>query len=246
MNPTETKFTLRLHRADGRYARNDPLFAEALTQAESSPELAAWLAREHRIDAVVANTIEAIPPPAGLRETILAGARASRLARPWWRKPSWLAAAAALALVASVLTVSNLRPGRTLPPTTLAEFALQDVAHEAHGKIPWAPAAVAMFRRLSDDSRPIPAGVSRGFAEMRDAGCTTYTVAGQPVVEICVERNGAWYHLYATPSAGRADPAGAHPAVIERGQLAVATWTAGDTTFTLATNEGMDALRRVI
>ena len=74
MTTQEAKFLLSAYRPDGRDAA-DPFFAEALAQARSDPELAAWFAREQAMDARISERLGGIVPPQALRESILAGAR---------------------------------------------------------------------------------------------------------------------------------------------------------------------------
>jgi hypothetical protein len=246
MTPQETKFILRTHRADGRYPAGDPLFAEALAETERTPELAAWLEREHALDETVANKLDAIQPPADLRDQILAGARASRLQRRWWQNPFWLSAAAAIILVAAIAPFMRHRGAPLLSAATLTEFALTDLAKDNHDHTAVPPAAFAIFEKLSADPRAFTASLGVDFYRMRETGCTKFIVNGQDVFEVCVERDGKWYHLYAMRRSNTAAPPSALPTITEHGRLTAATWSTESTIFTLATNEGMDALRAVI
>jgi len=245
MTPQQAKFILRAHRADGRYAPDDPVFAEALAEAARSPELTAWLEHEHALDATVAHKLDAIQPPPGLRETILAGARVSRVGRRWWQNPFWLVAAAAIAVVASV-TPFLRSGGRTHAlEHALVEFALRDSADKNHQHGSSSAAARAMFAALRDDPRPLTSGHAPDFEAMRQAGCKRFELDGHEIFEVCVVRDSRWFHLYVA----RRDPAArvpAHTTITERGSVAVASWSTATTTYTLASPAGRDALRALI
>src|SRR4051812_36323321 len=101
MNNPEAKFILGAYRPDGRDA-GDPMFAGALSQAEHEPELHAWFESQRKFDATIAGKLRDVAPPAELREAILAGVRASQPRRHWWTNPAWLAAAAAIVVLAAV------------------------------------------------------------------------------------------------------------------------------------------------
>ena len=77
MNNEQAKFVLGARRPGERDA-GDPVFAEALKQAAGDPRLRAWHEREQAFDVALADRLRTAQPPAGLREAILAGARAGR------------------------------------------------------------------------------------------------------------------------------------------------------------------------
>ena len=85
MNTTEAKFILHARRANGRDDA-DPRFTEALAAARQDPALAQWLAQEQAFDTEIAAKFRTVQPPVGLREAILAGARAGRRPVPFWRQ----------------------------------------------------------------------------------------------------------------------------------------------------------------
>jgi hypothetical protein len=247
MNSEEAKFILRNHRADGRYAPDDPVFREALAEVERSPELAAWFAGEHTFDETVANKIDAIQPPPGLRETILAGARASRLGRRWWQNPFWLVAAAAIVVISTLIPFRSSDGSTRQIEHALAELALNDAGNKDHQHGSPSPAAKALFASLRDGAGPLTAaGNAPDFATMREAGCKSFTLDGREVYEVCVVRNGRWFHLYATRRTGPSQNASSHPTITERGRVAVATWSTDTTIYTLASASGRDALSGLI
>jgi hypothetical protein len=250
MNSQESKFILRAYRADGRYAASDPLFAEALAETQRDPALLAWLESEAALDASVANKLDGIQPPAGLRESILVGARASRPRRHWWQQPLWLAAAAAIALTAALPLLERrfTHPdASSVNAAMLAQFGLDDLEH-AHDAHQGHPALLADVQaRLGAVALPFSKNFSIDPAELTAKKCRAVTFAGHEVFEICFVRNGVWYHLYITPRrSSDSIVVGAAPSLLADGDYASAAWADARNLYTLVTHAGADALRRVL
>jgi hypothetical protein len=131
MNNQEAKFILGAYRPSGRDATN-PAFADALRQAESDPALTTWFARSRALDTAVAEKLESIRPPAGLREAILAGAKMSRPEASPFRSVRVALAAAAMLALGIGLTLS-LRHRPAASDRAMAQFALDDMVHGHHG-----------------------------------------------------------------------------------------------------------------
>jgi hypothetical protein len=101
MNNQEAKLILQAYRLGGQDAA-DPQFHEALEQFKRDPDLARWFSEERAIETrVQAKLKAAIQPPAHLKASLLAQ---RKIVRPvvWWRQPAWLAAAAAIVLLAAI------------------------------------------------------------------------------------------------------------------------------------------------
>lgn len=245
MNTEEAKFILSAYRSGGRDSA-DPAFAEALAQAERDPELRAWWEREHGLDAAVAARLQAVAPPAGLREAIFAGSRVSGPERRRWLQPVWLAAAAAVAvLLAATVTWRALRAAPTW--TELATESLLDLVQSHHDHVGRPPGLTAWQARLAGFALPLPQTLTLDLAELRQRRCRTMKVGGREVFELCFERDGVWYHLYA---ARRADfpPRGTEEPVelTARDGYVAATWADAANVYTLVTGAGFEALRRMI
>src|SRR5438105_292245 len=103
MTRAEAKKLLQACRS-GDAASADPEVAKALAQTEQDPELRRWFEQSCAFHAAVRDKFQQIPVPPGLREAILAQ---SRIIRPvlWWRKPAWMAAAAAIALLGALVMI---------------------------------------------------------------------------------------------------------------------------------------------
>jgi hypothetical protein len=247
MNNQEAKFILGAYRPDGRDA-GDAMFGEALAQAERDPELRTWLERQRGFDAALSTKLQQIAPPPGLREAILAGTRvtATHSRRSAWRSPMFLAVAAAVMVLAAVtigVRAAYNRPGAA----ELAAFALQDLA-ESHDNHVGHPQSLADVQaQLTSASLPLSNHLKLDLDDLRKKNCRSVRIAGREVFEICFQRDGTWYHLYAARRSdfapGRIDP---NALTTTRGQFASTAWSDGDRVYALVTRAGTEALRRVI
>jgi len=244
MSNNEAKFILGAYRANGADAEN-PMFAAALQQARSDPALGAWWAGAQAHDAAMAARLREIVPPAGLREAILAGARASRAPLPGRRFPTlWLALAASVAVLLAA-TVA-LWPNRaTAESARFAAFAINDTAHGQHGG--HGAAAGALQVLLSQPSTRLSAELPVDFAALRATGCRTLNFAGHDVLELCFQRNGAWFHCYIANSAdfpGLA--AGGKPSFVQQAQFGSASWSDADHHYVVVSSAGLAAVKQLL
>jgi hypothetical protein len=249
MKNHEAKFILGAYRPDGRDA-SDPAFAEALAQAEHDPELRAWFEQHRKFDAACSAKLQSIAPPPGLREAILAGSRVSAAQpqpkRRWWSNPTWLAAAAAIAIVAGLgfgVHVSHPRPGGA----EVAALALRDLeeAHENHVGHP--PQVAEVQAQLANAPLPLASTLKLDLADLQKKNCRSITIAGRQMFEICFRHDGNWYHVYVGRRSdfapGTLDP----KALLQvRDQYAATVWADANNVYALVTHAGPEALRRVI
>lgn len=245
MNNEEAKFILGAYRPDGRDA-TDPQFAEALAQAERDPELRRWLERQRAFDRAVTERLAAVTPPPGLREAILAGSRVSQPRRPWWTNPAWLAAAAALVVLAFVGSWMARTPGSdTL--AGFAKFAANDIVeqHDAHDGFPAGLGEVQA--RLAAMNEPLSRGLRLDLDDLRRQRCRSLRVAGREVFELCFNRDGTWYHLYVAARGNM--PTGANegkPLTAARDGYASAAWVDERHVYALVARTDAGALQRLI
>jgi hypothetical protein len=245
MNNDEAKFILRAYRPSGRDA-TDPTFMAALTQAEHDPMLGAWFAREQGLDMVVAGKLREIMPPAGLRERILAGGRVSSPVRSEVRRRvfAWMGVAAS---IIAVLALTDVWQGRraVAAQQNFAKFALQDTLrgdhHATHDQ-----GMRAVMAMLGSDELALPGTLPFELSELKADGCRTLQFAGQETIEVCFERNGTWYHLYATargalPRAWFEDS----PAMLAIDNAAVAVWSDQKYDYAVVSPQGMAALKKL-
>ena len=244
MSNHEAKFILGAYRANGADAGN-AMFSAALLQARSDPALGAWFACAQAHDAAVAARLGEIEPPAGLREAILAGARASRTPQPARRFPTrWLALAASVAVLLAA-TVAFWPSRATAEPARFAAFAIDDMAHGKHGG--HGEAAGALQVLLSQPSTRLSAGLPVDFATLRATGCRTLNFAGHDVLEVCFQRNGAMFHCYIANCADFPGlPANGPATFAQRAQFASASWSDSGRHYVVVSDAGLAAVKQLL
>lgn len=243
MNNQEAKFILASYRPDGIDAA-DPLFAEALKQAQNDPALSAWLASEQALDGAIAAKLRSIAPPPGLREEILAGGRMSRPRRGGWRSAFWLplAVAAGAMMALSVLLWQRQAKAQAL----LVNFAMSDLSRESehggHGE-----QVGTLQAALQDPARPVTTTLPIDFAALAKTGCRTLTVGGHSVLEVCFERDGTWFHCYIARVADfPLTAAHAAPSFASSGNVSAMTWVEGAHRIVIASLAGRTALEQLL
>lgn len=244
MNNDEAKFLLAAYRPDGRDAV-DPIFREALAQAETDPTARQWFERARAIDGAVSAKLQAVVPPAGLRESILAGARAGQSrARPWSQHPLLMAAA-----IVVVLGALSLVLRQTIAPATddLARLGLRDLAaaHDEHVGDP--PGLDGLQMHLASLAQPLNESRLIDLEQLRRERCRTVRLAGREVFELCFRRDGRWFHLYAARRADFASDALAERArVSTQDGLVAASWADQENVYALVTSGSPETLRPLI
>lgn len=248
MSNDEAKFLLNAYRPGGHDA-GDPAMTPALAQARSDPALRAWFEREQAHGAAVAAKLRAIAPPAGLRDAILAGARASRVPveprsrRSRWQHPAWLAAAAAIVILLSFGAWWGFAP---VGGASLEEFAVNFVDHGFRLQKRGADVA-ALKTWLAERRGPLPETLPLEFARLHALGCRTLTFQGSDVSLVCFERDGREFHVFVARRDGlSSDVMESAPRFLDRGKLVAATWTDTKNRYVVVSDAGMDTLRRVL
>jgi hypothetical protein len=243
MNNEEAKFILQGYRPNGTDA-NDAAFRAALEQVGRDPALRDWFARQQAFDAAVGAKFGEVPPPAGLREAILAGGRVTEsdtTKASWWRSPAILAAAASVAVVFA--TTLALWPKEAAGDTALAEHVLADVANgSTHMGFHGTESLQAM---LGDPANRLSRGLPINFDALRKAGCRTVTFEGREVLEVCFNRGGIWFHAYIGRRADFPSIA-ASPAFMDKDGRSVATWADDAHVYLVASKAGRAALERLL
>lgn len=243
MTIEEAKFILSAYRPSGSDAGSGA-FAEGLRIAAADPALGDWFARSRAYDAAVAGKLRRIEPPPGLREAILAGARAGdtqvSLGRGW----AWVAGLAAAAALALVL-FSMKSPVRPEPGAGLAEFAINDMANARHGGS--GEPAGALIAQLETTGARIPGSERIDFDKLRQTGCRTLSFAGRDVIEVCFARDGAVFHFYVARREGPSvDFAAGAPSLIAEAAGAAAVWSDARFDYAIASKAGAEAIRRLL
>lgn len=250
MTNQQAQFVLQAYRPNGADAA-DPTFGEALEQTRRDPALGRWFAAQQRFDRSIAAKLGAVPVPAGLRESILAGAHvsspqsgAARSARPAWRQGAWLALAASLALVATLGVA--LWPKEAVAKEQLLDFAIADMRSADHEGS--RGAKVAEFQALvSSAETRLGQGLAIDHDRLRRDGCRTVTLGGRQLIEVCFERDGQWFHCYVARAKDFPNIAAKLPPVFRTAEgITAGAWNDGENIFIVATTAGRAALERLI
>jgi anti-sigma factor RsiW len=242
MDNQEAQFILRAYRANGADA-NDPAFLAALEQAKRDPSLARWLAQEQALDAAISRKLNAVMPPTGLRENILAGAKASRPTRSAWLNSPMIYALAACLMVAVGLSIVLPKYRDAQARRDFAQLVIDDAVHEQHTARA-IEASAALRSYISNTSTHLASGdmpVAR--EQMMNLGCRTITLGGRPVAEVCFARSGYVFHLYITPRMKDLDT---QPKFFEHDGGAAAGWSDATNSYVVATTSGVEALRQIL
>jgi hypothetical protein len=244
MTTEEAKFILSAFRPGGSDT-SSPAFEEAMRMVATDPALAAWFAQSRSHDAAVAAKLRLVEPPAGLREAILAGVRVSD-AKPsaglGWGWIGGLAAAAAL-----VIGLLSLRAPKEPDSSAAAYggFAINDMVTEQHGG-KGEPAA-ELIADLQAKGARMPSADQIDFEKLRDTGCRTVNFAGHDVVEVCFQRDGAWFHLYVTRRDGPVGGSVAKgPSFISEAAGYAAVWSDKRFDYAVASKAGVEAIQRLL
>jgi len=240
MDNQEAKFILKAYRPNGADA-GDPVFAQALTQAQNDPALSEWFRKEQAFDRAVTSKMAGIAVPPGLRQAILMGGKVSSAPRAWWRQPTWVGMAAAFAVLLSVSALW-LRSPASASPGQFADFAANDLLHGRHGG--HGEATQRAQASLGNPSIPLSAGLPVDFDTLKQTGCRTLSFAGRDVLEICFTRQTAEVHLYVMR---RADfPTLEKPEFSEKEGLATAMWADPQNLYVAVSRAGTSALRSIL
>ena len=243
MTSEQAKFILQACRPGGQDA-SDPAVVEALAQAERDAGLKAWLGRERAFDSEVGAKCKQIAPPAGLRTTILAGARVTRPGRSPWRVCIGMGLAASFALILGTVVVARLSANDVYLDQLVQHGLIEMTGPHPRGQPLDSYGELGVF--LRDPSRRLTGGMPIDLEQLRAIGCRSLEVAGKEVFEICFRRD-SFYHLYI---ARRADfscrECEIEPMFRERGEFASVSWVDDDHVFVLVSRAGLDAVKKVV
>jgi hypothetical protein len=230
MNNDEARILLQAYRP-GEDDREDPVFREALEQAEVNREMACWFSREQDFDSRIrAKFTRAISPPAHLRPMLLA----SRKAAPkvaWWRTPMVRFAAAACFAILLAGSSIWMRRGRSLDfanyrqamsalalkrlnPPELVSHNIADVKH---------------WLALLDSKQELT--IPKAPNGKPDLNCRTLEWKGKQIVFICFETENKVVHLLVTDRAALKDPPSDALHFYKEGALATLSWSHKNKTY---------------
>lgn len=237
MNNQEAKLILQAYRPGGRDA-SDPLFAEALEQAQRDPELQKWFAEEQALDSHIQSKLQtAVTVPPHLKANLLALRKIVRPV-PWWYQPMKLATAAAVVFLIG-LAAFLLLPQK---PAQLARFREKMVRYSMRepGHVTFASHDITKIQQWLRDQGVDASFELPGGLQVKSAhGCRVIDWNGRKASMICfVLATGEHMDFFVMDRAGLPDlPGNGAPQFASADGLTTATWTKGSRIY-LLTGDG--------
>ena len=213
MNAEEARLIVQCRRPCGR-DDHDPVISEAMTLLAADPAAMDFLHRESRLDAAIGERLRTVEPPADLLRKIMIGAKVSRRIS-WWRRPGWLAAAAALAV--GIPLAVRYRPQNAGNGTVFAAITLTDFRFATTEKLNDGPKLQrlgdynAVREHLAGNSRmktvPVPDNLCH--CPGGTVGCEIFAWNGQEVTLICFNAGSTGtVHLFTVDASALKDQPG--------------------------------------
>jgi hypothetical protein len=201
MNPEEAKLILQCRRPCGK-DDHDAAIREALEVLSGDCKCMETLRCEERLDAVIGERLRTLDPPLDLRRKILVGARVSTV-KQWWKRPWWIAAAAALAVGVplAIRYLPGSRPGSVpLIASALTEFRITTTQKLNEGpKLEMLPTIDEVKAHLAVHSTTKSLPLPEHLCDCTDGtvGCEVFDWHGKEVTLICFKagKNGI-VHLF--------------------------------------------------
>lgn len=236
----ETKLLLSARRPAG-HDDSDPAIAEALAHAKSDPALSAWADEQQRTDAALALKLLSVQPPAGLRETILAGGKVSRRGlRAWFEQKVWrnftnseMVAAVVVAAVFLIAAIfGNNEPRNWQSAGALEVARIENTQRELDHVV----GDMSEIRQwLAKQTCPAPATLPVQVQGLPIYGCAKMNWRGQPMSIVCFNLGGGREIHLVTVSVENlpaAPPEGAPEYATINGYM-TASWSEGDVAMML-------------
>ncbi len=236
MDNNKAKLILSVYRTNGLDAK-DPMFGEALKQAESDPELRSWLAGQRAFDSAVSAAFAGVSGPAEGKAMIETTMGATPKRRRVWIWP--LALAASIAIFFAMRGGLQTHAGLVLPESaSLAELATNLSDH--HASIGLMSADYSKLRTwIAEKGGPLPDRLPPGLEKMAVLGCETWKTTRGKVSLVCfVGDDMKMVHLYVfdqAPAAlnGAGLPEMAQPRFERSGKWSLAVWKDGGHAYVL-------------
>jgi anti-sigma factor RsiW len=194
MTRDEAKLILQVCRASDADA-GDAFFCEALTLAKNDPELAAWLARQQKFDALVSGGLQQVRAPSRLKAEILALGKKSEPAESpisvWWKSLFSMQSPVAWAMAAAIVILLSLavfwKPSQS--PARFADFSAQmvhaavnDANHVDVGNKDMKQVVAWLAEHHGENKFVLPTALN---GESGLAGCRILDWHGQKVSMLC-------------------------------------------------------------
>lgn len=234
----------------GAEPMDDVQVAAALELARTDPELRAWYEQHRAWDNVVRQKLNALPVPADLKASILAGENQKVITGPahWWnRRAALLAAAAMVALLVMVAVMIAKRPGA--PTDTFAEFRTRMIGKVLREyRMDLQTNDMSQIRRyLGSQGAPTDYVIPAGLQKLKLEGCGKLVWHGKPVSMVCYEDERLQYvWMFIAKADNWPDRPPAQPSFSRVISCGAFSWSDGDSVYILASENSESALRKLL
>jgi uncharacterized membrane protein YbaN (DUF454 family) len=207
---------------------------EALDLARRDEELNRWFTEQQRLRRTIRAELRSIQPPPGLKEAILAQAKAPPI--PWWRHQiAWAAAAAVVLLLA--MAAFWMRPKAEALDfaafqSRMVSFALREYRMDIVTNDPQ-----EIRRFLEEQGRPADYTLPAGLEAARPLGGARLSWQGHPVSMICFDLNQRdMLYLFVLPESAiqEGTPPPERPQIVPSKGLMTASWISEGRVYLLA------------
>jgi hypothetical protein len=245
VNREEAKRILELYRPGTADAR-DPEIAAAIELTRGDAEFQRWFEQHCVLQGALRRKFRDLPVSAARKASILAQ---RKIVRPeaWWRSPVWLAAAAAVVLLAGLASLW-LRPR---PTDRFADFRARMVSTALRvGTYQMSIVTndmVPVRQFMAARGAPADYALTRGLGALPLTGGDVLQWRGHPVSMVCFDRGDKqMLYLFVLPRTAFTDPPPSAPVLAKVNKLQTASWTEGDKAYLLAGPDEADFGRRYL
>jgi hypothetical protein len=231
MTREEARQVLLLYRP-GTADAEEPEIVQAMAVARDDAELGRWFEQHRRFQTALREKFRQIEAPAHLKLSLLAQQKIVRPA-PWWLRPAWLTAAAALVLLLGLLAFSP----RIQHFARFADYREMMLSKAVRGyTMDWpTPDMGELRQKVQKRGAPADYDLTPALAKLKLTGGATLRWRSNPVTMVCFDRgDNQMVFLFVMKRAGVKDPPPPNPAVTNISRFTAASWTSGDKTYVLA------------
>jgi len=231
MNSHEAKASLLLYRPGTRDA-DDPEIVEAMDVARRDPELGQWFNQHQEFQSAMQAKLRQVEVPEHLKAALLARPRIIRQPA-WWQQPAWIAAAAAIVLLLTLLP--NWR--RPAVPDRFHNFQETMVSKALlQYRMDLETNDMSQLRQfVAAKGAPADYLVPEGLGKLKLTGGAGLTWRTNPATMVCFERGDKqMVFLFVIKRSAVPDPPPENPKVLRISEYLTVSWTRDDKVYLLA------------
>jgi hypothetical protein len=241
MTPAEVKEILLACRVGIDDVREAEI-AAALEEVRRVPELREWWQAQQQFQAATRESFRGIEPPQGLRDQIIAQTKIIKVS--WWRRPSTLAAAAAIAMLL-VATGIFLRPA---PQNTFTVFRSRMVGNvlRQYAMSITTNDPVQVRQHLASRKAPADYELPPKLGELPLVGAGVLSWRDQQVSMVCIDskRRGMLFLFVVDTSSLKEPPLATRFASVR--SLTTVSWTSAGKSYMLASSLSEEELKSLL